>query len=179
MIDGTAPRPEFSRRLDVAALETREVARQIEATPAEREAVARRLGLHALNALAASLRVRRRSERIVEVVGAFEADVEQTCVVTLDPVASHLSRRFRQIYAADAEAPSGEVIVGVDDEAEDAPEPLTDGGIDLGEAVVQQLAVSLDPYPRKPGAEIPAAYASADGGDGNDAFAALARLRRS
>jgi hypothetical protein len=180
MTDDAAPKPEFSRPLDAAALEAREVVRKIEATPAERDALACRLDLHALRALSATLRVRRRSDQVVEVLGTFEADLEQTCVVTLDPVPAHLERKFHQIYSAEVEAPAGEVVVSIDaDEEDDAPEPLTDRGIDLGEAVVQQLAVSLDPYPRKPGAEIPAEYGAADAGRQAGAFAALARLRRS
>jgi hypothetical protein len=60
------------------------------------------------------------------------------------------------------------------------PEPLPADAIDLGEAVVQQLAVALDPYPRKPGAEIPAEYSGAADTDGRGGpFASLARLRRS
>src|SRR3546814_17044110 len=38
---------------------------------------------------------------------------------------------------------------------EDPPEPFENGCIDLGEIVVQHLAVALDPYPRAPGAELP------------------------
>jgi uncharacterized metal-binding protein YceD (DUF177 family) len=181
MSHGTAPQPEFSRRIDLASLEAREVVREVEATPAEREALARRLDLIALHALKANLRVRQRSEHVVEVQGAFEADLEQACVVTLEPVPAHLEGKFQQIYSADAEEPSGEVVVDLDeDEEDDLPEPLPEDAIDLGEAVVQQLAVALDPYPRKPGAEIPAEYSGvADPGGQDRPFASLARLRRS
>ena len=36
------------------------------------------------------------------------------------------------------------------------PEPLGPEGLDLGEAVVQQSAISLDPYPRADGATLEA-----------------------
>jgi hypothetical protein len=32
------------------------------------------------------------------------------------------------------------------------PDPIVDGVIDLGQAVYEEFAVALDPYPRKPGA---------------------------
>jgi hypothetical protein len=180
MSDGTAPPPEFSRLVDLAGLDARELVRSIEAAPAERRALAGRRGLIALHALSASVRIRRRSERVVELAGAFEADVEQACVVTLEPVPAHLSRKFHQIYSADVDDLPGEVVVSADEDEDDAPEPLPEHGIDIGEAVVQQLAVALDPYPRKPGAEIPPEHAGSGPEAGrNGAFAGLARLRRS
>ncbi|MCT6647115.1 DUF177 domain-containing protein, partial [Enterococcus faecalis] len=36
---------------------------------------------------------------------------------------------------------------------EDDVDPIEDGKIDLGQYAVEQLALSLDPFPRKPGAE--------------------------
>jgi hypothetical protein len=56
---------------------------------------------------------------------------------------------------------------------------------DLGEAVAEQLALALDPYPRAPGAELPAEAAEAGSEEGEATapgpaapFAALAGLRR-
>ena len=43
-----------------------------------------------------------------------------------------------------------EVEVSIDD---DAPDPIEDGRIDLGQYAIEQLALTLDPFPRKPGAE--------------------------
>jgi hypothetical protein len=58
----------------------------------------------------------------------------------------------------------------------DEPEPIVEGRIDLGEAVVQHLAVNLDPYPRAPGARLPD-LATEDGPVRENPFAALQRLR--
>jgi len=38
-------------------------------------------------------------------------------------------------------------------DGEDAPDPIVDGKIDLGALAVEFMALGLDPYPRKPGAE--------------------------
>src|SRR3546814_20303410 len=43
--------------------------------------------------------------------------------------------------------------IEVDIEAQDPPEPIFGDAIDVGEAVVQQFALALDPYPRAPWAE--------------------------
>lgn len=177
---GTGQEAEFSRIIDVAALGAGEVVREIDATAEERAALARRLGLNAIAALAATVRIRQRGRRLVEVTGSFAADLEQTCVVSLEPVPAHITRSFRQLYSPDAEEPTGEVVIRPDEDEEDVPEPLIADRIDIGEAVVQQLAVALDPYPRKPGARIPPEYSGTGDDDGRSGpFAALARLRRS
>jgi hypothetical protein len=59
-------------------------------------------------------------------------------------------------------------------EIEDEDEiPYAGGAIDLGEATSEQLALALDPFPRKPGAAFSNDEAEAPGGP----FAALAGRR--
>ncbi len=180
MVNESAVLPEFSRPFSADQAGSRETARDIEATPAERAALAERLALLALDSLSASLRIRRLPDGLVRVSGRFAADLVQSCVVTLAPVASHCAAEFSMRFGAGA-MPETPGEIEVDSVGEDAPEPIVDGHIDLGEAVVQQLAVSLDPYPRAPGAALPAELAddAADGGEGagENPFAALVRLR--
>jgi uncharacterized metal-binding protein YceD (DUF177 family) len=159
------PGAEFSRLIEVEALGTEAVERSIEATDAERAALVRRFGLLSLDRLAAQLVVQREAGRRVRVTGRFEAELQQRCVVSLLPVESRIADRFVTIYSDDP-AVAGEPIDWDDDEE---IEPYGNGTIDLGEGVVQQLAVRIDPYPRAPGAALPEGYA-ADGGleDGPD-----------
>ncbi len=179
MVEDSVATPEFSRPIPVDQIGSGESARDIEASPAERAAVASRLGLRALDRLTASLRLRRLPDGLIRLSGRFAADVVQNCVVTLEPVAGHcseaLAMRFGQVDPATIEAE-----IEVESLAEDDPEPIVGGCIDLGEAVVQQLAVSLDPYPRLPGASVPAALSgeNEDGTAAAGAFAALAKLRK-
>ncbi len=58
---------------------------------------------------------------------------------------------------------------------EDPPEPLVGGSIDLGALAVEAVALGLDPFPRKPGAE-PVDLTIGDAGE--SPFAALAALKR-
>ena len=77
----------------------------------------------------------------------------QQCVVTLEPVENDIEEHFLLRYTTDPVfAQSDEIVVDV--EEEDTPEPVEGEALDLGEALVQQLALALDPYPRKPGAEL-------------------------
>jgi hypothetical protein len=64
----------------------------------------------------------------------------------------------------------------VEPEEEEPPEPVGPRGIDLGEAVAQQLALALDPYPRAPGAALPEDLRAETGAE--SPFAVLERLKR-
>ena len=127
--------------------------REIVAAPDERAALSRRLGLLSLDRLAARVSWRREASGIIRLEGELEAVLSQGCVVTLEPVAAELKDRFVRYFERGAPAAEGEVVI--DPEADDPPEPLGDGMVDLGEIVVQQLAIALDPYPRAPGVGLP------------------------
>ena len=141
--------PEFSRPFSVSRLSEGEVIERIEASEAERAALARRLGLLSLARLVADLQIGRPEDgSVISVDGHFEAELSQACVVTLAPVVSRLAQDFTSLYSLEP-ADRGETgPLEVDATAEDPPEPLGPDGLDLGEAVVQQLAVALEPYPR-------------------------------
>ena len=142
-------------------------------TPRERAALARRFGLLALDRLEARLRLDHGGESLIRVTGRFEAEVTQACVVSLEPVHNLLEEAFSALYTL-ASAPVEHDIV-IDPETEEPPEPADPRGIDLGEAVAQQLALALDPYPRAPGAKLAAIAANeASGGpEENYPFAVL------
>jgi uncharacterized metal-binding protein YceD (DUF177 family) len=142
---------EFSRlyRIDSLASEARRVT--IEADAAEREALARRFGLVAIAALAADAALAR-AGAAVTAAGTLRARVTQSCVASGEPVEATVEEDFRiefrpqpEIGAAEAEIELGKIELDV---------VFHDGGsIDLGEAVAETLALSLDPYPRSPAAE--------------------------
>jgi uncharacterized metal-binding protein YceD (DUF177 family) len=147
--------PEFSRPMAVDHLGEAAVLKEITATAEERAALACRFDLLALDRLDANLSIERLPGKgVIRVGGRFEADVTQACVVSLEPVPTHISQDFTQLYALAPETPVAREHV-IDAEADDPPEALGPGGLDLGEAVVQQFALALDPYPRAPEARPP------------------------
>lgn len=170
---------EFSRIVAPDRLGGPPLTEAIEATAAERAAVARRLGILAVDRLSAVLTVKSAGSRLFRVQGVWEAAVRQACVVTLEPVADSLKGSFEASFEAfdgSRPAPQG-ADVEIDPEAADPAEALPAEGIDLGELVVQELAVALNPYPRAPGAEIPAEYRPPEVEDENGPFAALKVLK--
>ena len=141
--------PEFSRPERVDTISERERVVEVEARPAEREALARRFDLLGVERLAASFAVRREHAGLTA-RGRVTADVVQACSITGEPVPAHVDERVDLLFipaGADAEA---EVELSAD-----ALDTIIYEGskIDLGEAAAETVALALDPFPRAPGAE--------------------------
>ncbi|MDX1710333.1 MAG: DUF177 domain-containing protein [Rhodovibrionaceae bacterium] len=165
---------EFSRPLKVGQIAATGLRQHVEANAGEREAVARRLALQALDSLQGDVSVRARAGgRLIEVEGDLRASLTQQCVVTLEPVENVVEEHFLQRFTTDPDFAQADEIV-IDVEEEDAPEPIEGEALDLGEALVQQLALALDPYPRAPGAELE--WQEGDEEDSNP-FAVLKHLK--
>ncbi|WP_297803994.1 DUF177 domain-containing protein [uncultured Brevundimonas sp.] len=84
--------------------------------------------------------------------GRVVADAVQLCGLTLEPLPVKVDRPF-QINLVEEEEPNtnedGEIDIELDD---DFPDVVEGGQIDLGQYAVEQLMLSLDPFPRKEGA---------------------------
>jgi len=166
---------EFSRTIRVERIGRDEIGRHIEANPEERRALAARLGLESLDQLQAELRVKRLSRGRIAVDGRLEARLTQLCVVSLEPVASHIEGEFAVEFVEAGPGPETEAVVSID--SVDPPEPIEGGLIDLGETVVQQLAERIDPYPRAPGADVTWREEAPPASEPKRPFAALSALR--
>ena len=154
----------------------------VEATEAERAALATAYDLLSIASLKARYNVVKRG-RLVTVTGNLHARLTQVCVVTLDPFESDLDEPVEMQYAPEAlVAEAWERIAkaeasGSSAPVEDPPDVIVDGKIDLGSLTAEALALSLDPYPKKPGVEfepLPEPEASPD----ESPFAKLARLKK-
>jgi hypothetical protein len=157
--------PETGRQFDIVADER------------TRTALARALGVRALPRLAASFVVNRQGRSGLHVAGQVSATVDQTCVVSLDPVDSDVIEQIDLVFEPPGEAPerSG-TAEDLAKEAEEGPETLEGGILDLGAVATEFLILGIDPYPRKPGATFAAPQASATEG-ADHPFAALAALK--
>ena len=140
---------EFSRKIAVDTLRASERAFVFEAEEGELRALAGRFGILAIERFHVRARVKLLSGALVRVNGDLAADVVQACVVTLVPVASHVEDCFTTTFATDRPADPREVVVDLD--AEDPPEPITGGAIDVGDLAAEYLALALNPFPRAPG----------------------------
>ena len=155
--------PESGRRIELAA------------DADTREAIARLAGVSALPRLEAGFDLTRHGRDGLRVVGRVSATVGQTCVVTLEPLQNEVDEAVNLLFTpqlnpkpAPAEGPRS-----ID--ADEPPEALRDGVVDLGAVVLEFLILGIDPYPRKPAA----VFAAPPAGDaGAHPFAALAALKK-
>lgn len=168
--------PEFSRPLKIDRLGAEPEHHAIEASAAERAALARRFDLVAIKALSASLALERVDHgQAIKLDGRVRAEIVQSCVVSLAEVTAQIDETFMAVYAP---GPHGDEMAAgetIDESTLDDPEPLIGDTIDLGEAVVQQLATLIDPYPRAPGIELADVWQEKPAE--HHPFAALAQLK--
>lgn len=179
-------RPEFSFVVHPSAIAEggEKAVYELEASGAECGALARRFGFLALEFFSATVSLRPvRGGEGFRLHGHIAARVVRSCVVTLDPVVSEVDEHFDSILLEEA-AYSGEAVGPEDD-----IDLYSGDAVDIGEIAAEELALSLDPYPRTPEA---AAGIVGPGGAGRESedtggaktgryrpFEALASLKRS
>lgn len=160
--------PEFSRLVSLARIPDSGREEHLRASPAECAALAKRFAIEAVGRLEATLLLRPEPSGGIMVTGRLSAEVVQACVVSLEPVTQAVDEAVLLRLLPPGEDPS--------DDPEGPDElPIEGDAIDLGEAIAEQLALALDPYPRAPGAELPRC---GTGGEAAGPFGALAALRR-
>ena len=141
---------------------------------AEQSAIAKALKLVSLAGLSAKVRLAPWLDG-VDLTGDWSAVVVQVCGVSLDPFETELGGAF-QVRCAPLGSPllippEGEVEIDLD--ADDPPDALEHDWIDVAAYVVEHLALEIDPFPRKPGAEFTPPPAEGP----PSPFAVLARLQ--
>lgn len=135
------------------------------------------VGVDAVTSLTGEFDVNKRGDGL-HVRGKVRAQVQQTCVVTLEPLSNKVEETIDLTFSPSMSVSESEVAVAADSGV-DAIEPMPDGQIDLAALTVEFLMVGIDPYPRKAGVTFDTFVA------GNDAeiprphpFAALEALKK-
>ncbi len=156
---------EWSYLLDVESLEGQSNTMRIAPDDEARRRLAQRLGVVSLDDLQADITISHGvGEAAFHISGHIDVKLTQECVVTLEPISSHIEDDFEAWFADPDAAVSiakvrheklnekghGELPIL---EEQDDPEALVDGKIDLGELVTQYLSLSIDPYPHAEGVE--------------------------
>ncbi len=167
--------PEFSHVVRIDRIGAEPTRLRLEAGAEERENLARRFALVAVDMLAAELELRRSGEDVT-VEGRLQADVVQSCVATAEPVPAQVEEDFTLRFRPAPEPGRPDEEVELSDEELDTL--FYEGAqIDLGEAVAETLALALDPYPRAPGADEILQAAGVKSEEEAGVFGALAGLR--
>jgi uncharacterized metal-binding protein YceD (DUF177 family) len=122
---------------------------RVEASTAECSALASRMRLPAILCVACDFHLKRQAAGHVTARGRLSARLVQTCVISLEEFETIVREDFTIRFVENGRE-SQEIDLESDDEV-----PFQNGVLDLGEAAAQQLALSLDPYPRLPEAVVP------------------------
>lgn len=145
------------------------------ADESERAAIAERLGLPSLDRLEAHVALEHEGER-VRAHGRLRSALSQSCVATGEPVPAHVDEPFDLLFLPE---PRGDPDEEIELSAEDCDVLFHDGAaIDLGSALADTLALSLDPYPRSPGSDAALRAAGVLSEEQAGPFAALAALKK-
>ena len=146
---------DWGRQVRLHELDRGPVTLRLEPDVAERARIARDLGLEGLPALVAEVTVKPWLDG-AEIVGRFRATVEQLCSVSLEAFEQRATGEIevRLVPAGSPNAP-GEIAheLELELDAPDPPDVLEGDAIDVSAYVVEHLALEIDPFPRKPGAE--------------------------
>jgi len=124
------------------------------AGPEELRRLAEWAGIDEVSHLRARIEVRPESKIRYAIETEFEADIVQSCVVTLEPVRTRIARRFtRELQLTRGLhrfADRGGMVspAASDDEA---PDEIENPRYDLAAPLREEFALAIDPYPRAPG----------------------------
>lgn len=165
---------ELPREFDARQVEGKQV--RIEATDAERAALARRFDLVRIDSLEADILLNRTDERTVEAKGMLRAEFVQSCAVSAEdiPVSAEEELFFRFVPSSANHAPDEELEI----DATDCDEIEYSGPhFDLGEAVAQSLGLAIDPFLTGESAEEARKAAGIGTPEGHGPFAALKGLK--
>lgn len=167
------PTPPLTWSIDASTVHSAEDF-SFEANVRELKAIARYAEVEDVVSFKARIRVAPFSGGRFKATGRLEASAVQASVVDLDPVPASVSADFsvefwpEDSFGGDEDAPASF--------EEDAPEPLVDGRMPIGEFLCELFSVSLDPYPRNPDDAFE--WDRKEGQPQSNPFAELARLRQ-
>jgi uncharacterized metal-binding protein YceD (DUF177 family) len=149
MSEPTIPPPEFSRVVDRRSITGEPMG--LEATEAERAALAERFALVRIDSLSARLTLEADGEE-VKAHGRLQAAIVQSCAVSGEDLPVEIDEELALVFVPErGEEPEEEEIELEEEELDEIPYSGT--AFDLGEAVAQSLALSIDPYATGPEAD--------------------------
>lgn len=135
---------EFSYVIDISDVGRAGKTFHLKANEEERAKIAARLKTPSVEKLEGEMKVTA-TKIAVRVIGDIAAELTRECVASLEPMQETVAESFEIDFSRIP--PETE-----EEEDLDAPEYLDGTGLDLGELLVQQLSLAMDPFPRKEGA---------------------------
>lgn len=142
---------EFSVPVDLRSAGLTEKRFELSANAQECALIAKRLGIPAVGKLEGEVSLTA-SKTEIKASGMLRAELTRECVASLEEMAETIDEPFEVVFAR---APAGTEPESLEEQLEDldAPDMHIGEVFDVGEFLTQQLALAMDPFPRKPGAQ--------------------------
>lgn len=146
------PPPPLQHMFDLGDLSQAGSTLEIAAGAKERRHLAQWAGVDAVRAFAGRITLKRLSHTRFMFEADLDADIVQSCVVTLEPVETHISRHLvRELHLVrHADPGSGELTLSAGDD--EVPETIIGLDYDVAAPLLEEFVLAVDPYPRKQGA---------------------------
>ena len=122
----------------------------------ECEEVAKILDVVALRQFQADFEVTRWRGAGLKVIANISAEVDQNCVISLEPVSSRVHEQVEWFFKPEERAKKNidnEAILQIDPLGEDPADPLVEGRVDLWLLLVEHLCLVIDPFKRSESVE--------------------------
>lgn len=165
-------------KLDVSRLPATGKDWNLVANENEREAIAKFAGFSTVENFGGEFHVAPFGEGGAEIAGHIDADIVQTCVVTLEPVREHIKAPIEIRFLPEKTQRQDARKELVVDAFEDDPPESFDGFIDLWQLAIEALILHANPFPRSVDADeelAATAENNEDTGDGSP-FSVLSRF---
>ena len=126
--------------IDTSKIPSNGLELKLDATPAQKEKIAERLGIIRLSELKSRVLVTK--DTFITVHASFTAQVIQKDVVTNEALPQTINESFDEVFIEkkDLKEPFSENDL-------DAPEVIENHQLDIGELIIQYLSLSLDDFP--------------------------------
>lgn len=165
--------PEFSRTVDRERIGDGN--RRIEADAAERAALARRFGLVSIARLEADLALAA-DAAVITATGRMRADFVQSCAVSGEDIPVRIDEPLSFRFVPEASHRPDEEVELSEEDCDEIEYAGTQ--FDLGEAVAQSLALTIDPFATGPEADRVRKEQGLLDENASGPFAALAALKK-
>jgi uncharacterized metal-binding protein YceD (DUF177 family) len=175
-LQGAIPHPVSVARLPQNGMPVR-----LAANDKELRALAKAHDLISVQSFRAELLVRKWRKDGVKITGNVSADITQSCVITLEPLAARIDAAIDAVFVQEGSklarpplSADGEIVIDYD--GADIPETFSGDMIDVGALAEEFFGLSIDPYPRAPGAALDAALEPQAGASKPSPFAKLLKF---
>lgn len=144
--------PPLQHLYDLADLSAAGAEVVVSAKAADLPALAKWAGVDAVERFEGRVELRKLPAHRFVYDAALTADIVQSCVVTLEPVRSHLERNVsRTLHLSQISRQSAEPEPAWSPADDEGPEEIQSPRYDLAAPLLEEFVLAIDPYPRASG----------------------------